>query len=222
MTTQFQNITTGCFIHPDEDRPLTVREGARVQSFSDDFEFVGSLGAKVRLIGNAVPPLLARSFARQLADHLGAAGASDPLVVGPTQFRGTPVPGGSAAARLMRSAGKHDDAARKVLCEYLGKLDPSVEVDHAIEGTEVIADLAIPLRKIAVFVQGCFIYGCAEHSRGTKSQEVWWRKDIDRRVATRDREVADATAAGWTIHVVWEHEDPAVASERILADDVAA
>lgn len=49
------NITTGCFIHPDEDRPLTIREGARVQSFSDDFQFIGGIGAQMRLIGNAVP-----------------------------------------------------------------------------------------------------------------------------------------------------------------------
>ena len=70
MTTQFQNITTGCFIHPDEDRPLTIREGARVQSFSDDFKFIGGIGAQMRLIGNAVLPLLARSLARQLEAHL--------------------------------------------------------------------------------------------------------------------------------------------------------
>lgn len=222
MTTQFQNITTGCFIHPDEDRPLTVREGARVQTFSDDFVFEGSIGAKVRLIGNAVPPLLARAFARQLTAHLEASGAVDPLVVGPTAFKGKPVPGGSAAADLMRSVGKHDDAARAVLSTYLGKLGKSVVVDCKIDNTEVVADVALPERKIAVFVQGCFIYGCSQHSRGTKSQDVWWKKDIDRRIATRDAEMEALSGAGWVVHVVWEHEDPAVASERILAHEAVA
>jgi DNA mismatch endonuclease Vsr len=222
MTTQFQNITTGCFIHPDEDRPLTVREGARVQTFSDDFVFKGGTGAKVRLIGNAVPPLLARALARQLTAHLDSVGAADPLVVGPTKFKGRPVPGGSAAVELMRSSGKHDDAARAVLSDYLGKLEKSVVIEHPVDGTDVVADIALPDRRTAVFVHGCFIYGCPVHTRGTKSQDVWWRKDIDRRVKARDAQIATLRGAGWLVHVVWEHEDPAVASERILSDEAVA
>jgi DNA (cytosine-5)-methyltransferase 1 len=222
MTTQFQNITTGCFIHPDEDRPLTIREGARVQSFSDDFLFTGTVSARARLVGNAVPPLLARAFARQLRSHLEASGARDPLVVGPTSFRGKPVPCGSAVAEEMRSSGKHDDAARRILFEYLGSLSPSVVAGYIVDGTDVVADLALPKRKAAVFVQGCFIYGCVDHSRGTKSQDVWWRKDIDRRVAKRAAEIEAIQNAGWVVHVVWEHEDPAIASRRILSDEEAA
>ena len=41
--------------HPDETRPLSVREYARLQQFSDDWEFAGSVSAKYRQIGNAVP-----------------------------------------------------------------------------------------------------------------------------------------------------------------------
>jgi DNA (cytosine-5)-methyltransferase 1 len=45
--------------HPTKDRRFTIREIARIQSFPDDFVFVGeSLRAKYRVIGNAVPPLL--------------------------------------------------------------------------------------------------------------------------------------------------------------------
>ena len=222
VTTQFQNITTGCFIHPDEDRPLTVREGARIQTFSDDFVFEGATSAKVRLIGNAVPPLLARAFARQLTAHLDATGAAEPLIVGPRSFRGAPVPGGAGAAEEMRSSGKHDDAARGVLVAHLGKLDASVVSEYQVDGTDIKVDVALPKRKIAVFVQGCFIYGCEKHSRGTKSQNVWWKKDIARRVTVRTAEIEWLRQAGWLVHIVWEHEDPAIASERILSCEAAA
>lgn len=54
------------FIHPSEDRPLTVRECARIQTFPDDFVFVGSRRDRAQQIGNAVPPALAASIARNL------------------------------------------------------------------------------------------------------------------------------------------------------------
>lgn len=223
MTTQFQNITTGCFIHPDEDRPLTVREGARVQSFSDDFEFIGGIGAQTRLIGNAVPPLLARSLARQLAAQLEGRSVEEvePLIVGPAEYRGVAVPGGEEAALSMRSAGKHDDAARGRLIEHLSTLDVTVRTHHQVPGTDVDADLALPEEKIAIFVQGCFIYGCPQCARGTKSQ-TWWKDDIDRRAAARAQQVKSIENAGWTVVIVWEHEDPAVVADRLGISTEAA
>jgi len=51
------------FLHPDEDRGLTVREAARIQGFDDAFVFGGSRQDQYRLIGNAVPPPVARRLA---------------------------------------------------------------------------------------------------------------------------------------------------------------
>lgn len=52
-----------CFLHPGEDRGLTVREAARIQGFPDSFVFEGSGREQIRLVGNAVPPPLAHSLA---------------------------------------------------------------------------------------------------------------------------------------------------------------
>lgn len=59
-----QKQTERC--HPDETRPFTVREYARIQSFPDDWVFAGGIGEKYKQIGNAVPVELARHLGEQI------------------------------------------------------------------------------------------------------------------------------------------------------------
>lgn len=59
ITTRFDTPAGGRYIHPAEDRTITPREAARIQSFPDDFIFVGSKTSICTQIGNAVPPKLA-------------------------------------------------------------------------------------------------------------------------------------------------------------------
>jgi DNA (cytosine-5)-methyltransferase 1 len=54
------------YIHPDQHRTLSIREAARIQTFPDWFRFAGEPSHRFRLIGNAVPPLLAEAIGRQL------------------------------------------------------------------------------------------------------------------------------------------------------------
>ncbi len=57
------------FVHPYEDRFVTVREAARLQGFPDDFRFVGTLTSTQMQVGNAVPVQLAAAVARTVLTH---------------------------------------------------------------------------------------------------------------------------------------------------------
>ena len=61
ITTKFFSISNGRFVHPEEDRALSLREGAVLQSFPKEYKFFGtSVSSIARLIGNAVPPQYAK------------------------------------------------------------------------------------------------------------------------------------------------------------------
>ena len=64
----------GRYLHPEADRPITVREAARLMSFEDDFSFPEhqSMTAVARQIGNAVPPRLAAALGRTVLELLPA------------------------------------------------------------------------------------------------------------------------------------------------------
>lgn len=70
LTARFDSFTRGRFGHPYEDRNITLREGARLQSFPDTFSFIGNQEPVAALIGNAVPPLLATLVAKRIVRTL--------------------------------------------------------------------------------------------------------------------------------------------------------
>ncbi len=65
------NVRKSMWIHPTLNRAISVREAARLQSFPDSFVFVGTKDSQYQQVGNAVPPMLARAIAFQIAKILG-------------------------------------------------------------------------------------------------------------------------------------------------------
>ena len=70
LTVNFVHPASNKCIHPTQDRALTPREGARIQSFDDNFKFYGSRTQIVKQIGNAVPPLLGLAIAKAILPEL--------------------------------------------------------------------------------------------------------------------------------------------------------
>lgn len=81
LTVNFVFPPSNKCIHPFQDRALTPREGARIQSFEDAYRFAGNWSQIVKQIGNAVPPLLGEALGRAVAPLLGRTLPSHPQVV---------------------------------------------------------------------------------------------------------------------------------------------
>jgi DNA mismatch endonuclease, patch repair protein len=79
------------------------------------------------------------------------------------------------------------------------------------------ADMIFTRARVAVFIDGCWWHGCAEHYRPPASNTDYWAGKVARN-RERDR-LADQVliAAGWTIIRIWEHDAPESAARRIEA-----
>jgi DNA (cytosine-5)-methyltransferase 1 len=98
ITAHARNPASGRFVHPEQDRGLTVREAALLQSFPRDYEIVGGLDERFRQIGNAVPP----AFSSFLAMHIVGELIGQPIK--PSAFdKGIVAPVGASFSRMIPS-----------------------------------------------------------------------------------------------------------------------
>jgi len=74
ITTRCISLSNGRFGHPSQDRAISLREAARLQTFPDSFSIRGSVRSGARQIGNAVPPRMAKFIARDLRRQLEESG----------------------------------------------------------------------------------------------------------------------------------------------------
>lgn len=64
------NVRKSMWIHPELDRAVSIREAARLQTFPDSFRFFGPKDAEYQQVGNAVPPMLARTIAEKILTYI--------------------------------------------------------------------------------------------------------------------------------------------------------
>ncbi|MGH2955210.1 MAG: very short patch repair endonuclease, partial [Solirubrobacterales bacterium] len=77
------------------------------------------------------------------------------------------------------------------------------------------ADVVFPRQKVAVFIDGCFWHGCAEHGRKPKANGTFWAEKIARNQSRDRRNDQALTDAGWVVVRAWEHEQPGAVVRRI-------
>lgn len=77
ITTYFNRPGNGTYVHPKINRVISVREASRIQSFVEDYYFVGNKSDILKQVGNAVPPLLAYQIAAKIKEYIKCNSAID-------------------------------------------------------------------------------------------------------------------------------------------------
>ncbi|MBY6683497.1 DNA mismatch endonuclease Vsr [Rhodococcus sp. BP-316] len=129
--------------------------------------------------------------------------------------RTTPPTDAATSARFKKQK-RRDTKPEVALRKELHRAGLRYFVDKApLKGMRRRADVVFPRRRVAVYVDGCFWHSCPEHATHPRNNAQWWADKLAANVA-RDRDTdRRLDEAGWTVVRIWEHEDPAVAAERV-------
>jgi len=116
----------------------------------------------------------------------------------------------------MRAQARRDTGPELALRRELHHRGIRFFVDRApLPGLRRRADLVMPRRKVAVYIDGCFWHRCPIHGTSPRNNGDWWKVKLDGNVA-RDRDTdRRLDEAGWTVIRFWEHEDPLVAADHV-------
>jgi DNA mismatch endonuclease (patch repair protein) len=128
-------------------------------------------------------------------------------------------PGSSSAqvsARMSRLR-RRDNTQELALRRELHALGLRYRVHYPVPGgRRRTIDIAFTRRKVAIFVDGCFWHGCADHGTHPRSNVDWWQRKLQAN-QQRDRDTDRLLQErGWTVIRIWEHESLASAVRRVV------
>ena len=112
---------------------------------------------------------------------------------------------------------RRDNTQELALRRRLHSLGLRYRVQYPVPGApRRTIDIAFTRCKLAVFVDGCFWHGCAEHGTSPRSNSEWWQRKLLGN-QERDRDTDNLLQErGWTVIRIWEHETLANAAKRIV------
>lgn len=123
-----------------------------------------------------------------------------------------------ATRRAMQANRRRDTAPEMAIRRLVHAAGLRYRVDaRPLPTARHTADMIFIRARVAVFIDGCWWHGCADHYRPPASNTTYWAGKVTRN-RERDLLANEAlTAAGWTVVRIWEHEAPESAARRIEA-----
>lgn len=127
-----------------------------------------------------------------------------------------PIPSSASVSARMSRHPRRDTGPELAVRRALHAVGYRYRVQFPVPGrSRRTIDIAFTKLRVAVFVDGCFWHGCAQHRTVPVSNSPWWRNKLLANVA-RDLETGEhLRRIGWRVLRVWEHESVSEALERI-------
>ncbi|MBF4615466.1 DNA (cytosine-5-)-methyltransferase [Curtobacterium sp. VKM Ac-1376] len=123
-----------------------------------------------------------------------------------------------AVRKRMQRTGSKDGSAEVALRRSLTARGARYRLQvGVVPGARWRSDIVFARARVVVDVRGCFWHACPEHGTQPKSNAGRWATKLADNRARDDRMVDDLTRHGWHVEVVWEHEDPDAAAERVFS-----
>lgn len=107
-------------------------------------------------------------------------------------------------SEIMSRIRRRDTSPERALRSALWELGLRYRVDLSVEGVHV--DVAFPLAKAAVFVDGCFWHSCPEHGTKPRSNKAYWLEKLRRNMERDQAQERLLREAGWHVLRFWEHQ----------------
>ncbi len=188
------NPSKGRFLHPEEDRCITAREAALLQTFRRDYVFPDDipLSKLALMIGNAIPPLLCELQSVTIIDRLDEIFMPD---IYDTEKRS------EIMKKVKNKNTTPEIIIRKLLTEMGYKYRLSTKKLHCNP------DIIFPSKKKVIFVNGCFWHGhnCKRgHLPGTNKE--FWQKKIQINIARDQSNYGECDKEGWSYLIIWQCE----------------
>lgn len=189
------NPSKGRFLHPEQDRCISAREAAMLQTFPQEYIFPIDLprSAIALMIGNALPPAFCKIQAKRIAEHLDGVFMAD-------------IFDEDKRSEIMRKVKNKNTTPeimiRKLLCE-MGYSHYRLQSKNL----PCRPDIIYPGRRKAIFVNGCFWHG-HECGRGRlpETNHNFWEEKIHRNIVRDQENCVNLEALGWMVLVIWQCE----------------
>ena len=219
ITTGFNCMGQGRYVHPSLPRTITPHEAARLQSIPDfwDLSAARTRSSLARLIGNAVPPPLCEAIMFEVLSLYPSLAHGKPETLRPNGQPLVPASPPEALAR-MRSIRQQGTAAELAVRRQLDSLRLAYTTNERPEPSiPRRADMVFRDSRIAVFVDGCFWHGCPTHGSRPKRNSDWWADKL-RANQERDRDTdSRLRAKEWRVLRFWEHDDPSAVALSVAS-----
>lgn len=199
------NPSKGRFLHPEEDRCITAREAALLQTFRRDYVFPDDIPISnlALMIGNALPPKLCELQSASLIDRL------DEIFM-------TDIYDSEKRSEIMRKVKNRNTIPEKIIRKLLTSMGYKYRL--STKKLHCNPDIVFPSRKKVIFVNGCFWHG-HDCKRGhlPETNTEFWKQKIQKNVERDQTNYNECDKNGWSYLTIWQCEIKSVNIDSIKA-----